>query len=57
MLSEKLEAFQSLIFLLRWVESRGRGESLNFTQDGLSDYAESKLQKIDYINLRKEVKQ
>lgn len=56
-ISEKLEAFQNLILLLRWVEGRGRGESVNFTHEGLSDYSESKLQKVDYLNLRKEVKQ
>lgn len=45
-----------MIVLLRYVDKKGKGDSINFTADGLSDYGDSKLKKIDYLNLRKEVK-
>ena len=56
MLGERLEALQTLLILYRYVDCKGKGDSMNFTFDTLTDYGESKLRKVDYLNLKKQVK-
>jgi hypothetical protein len=56
LLGEKLEALQTLLILYRYVDGKGKGDSINFTFDTLTDYGESKLKKVDYLNLKKQVK-
>jgi hypothetical protein len=51
-----LEALQNGLILYRYVASKAKGESQNFAFDTLTDYSASKLQKVDYLNLRKQAK-
>ena len=44
------------MLLCQYVAQKGRGEAVNFCSGWLADYSESKLQKVDYLAIRKQVR-